>query len=119
MKSMKRVLIAGAAVGMVVMLVLALAVGNIWAQEGKTAAAEKRVMSPLEFLSLAFGAAVAAGLGFIGGGIAVGQVGAAAMGAAAERPELLVKSLVFVALGEGIAIFGLVVAMLMLLRLPT
>ena len=47
-------------------------------------------------------------------GYAVGRVGSAAMGAASERPELMVRSLVFVALAEGIAVWGLIVAVLLL-----
>jgi V/A-type H+-transporting ATPase subunit K len=46
-------------------------------------------------------------------GYAVGKVGAAALGAASEKPELLGRSLTFVALGEGIAIFGFVLALLL------
>jgi V/A-type H+-transporting ATPase subunit K len=46
-------------------------------------------------------------------GYAVGKVGAAALGAASENPELLGRSLIFVALGEGIAIFGFVLGLLL------
>jgi F0F1-type ATP synthase membrane subunit c/vacuolar-type H+-ATPase subunit K len=45
---------------------------------------------------------------------AVGKVGAAAMGAASEKPEVLNRALVFVALGEGLAILGLVVALMII-----
>ena len=47
------------------------------------------------------------GLSGIAAGIAVGRVGAAALGLASERPELLMKSLIFVVVAEGIAIYGL------------
>ena len=50
-------------------------------------------------------------------GYAVGKVGAAALGAASEKPELLTRSLLFVALAEGIAIYGLLVAVLLYLKL--
>jgi V/A-type H+-transporting ATPase subunit K len=46
--------------------------------------------------------------------IAVGKVGAAALGAAAERPELLGRALIFVGLAEGIAIYGLIIAIMLL-----
>lgn len=57
------------------------------------------------------------GLSCLAAGYAVGKVGAAALGAAAERPELLARSIVLVALGEGIAVFGLVVAIVALYKL--
>ncbi|MDP6438392.1 MAG: ATP synthase subunit C [Candidatus Brocadiia bacterium] len=56
------------------------------------------------------------GLPCLAAGYAVGKVGAAALGAAAERPELLARSIVLVALGEGIAVFGVVVAILVLYK---
>jgi V/A-type H+-transporting ATPase subunit K len=60
---------------------------------------------------------IAVGVGCLGGGYAVARVGAAALGAASERPELLGRSLIFVALAEGIAIYGLLVAILLYARL--
>ena len=59
-------------------------------------------------------AAIAAGLGTLGAGIAVGNVGSASVGALAEKPELLGRLLIFVGLAEGIAIYGLIVAILIL-----
>ncbi|MFO8014062.1 MAG: ATP synthase subunit C [Phycisphaerae bacterium] len=50
----------------------------------------------------------------VGAGFAVGKVGAAAIGAAAEKPELLTRSLLFVALAEGLAVLGVAVAMVLL-----
>lgn len=62
-------------------------------------------------------AAVAVGLGSIGAGIAVSSVGSAAMGAMAERPEMAARALIFVGLAEGIAIYGLIIAIMILGRL--
>ena len=59
-------------------------------------------------------AAIAVGLGSIGCGIAVGGAAPAAIGAVAEDPKSFVKSLIFVALGEGVAIYGLLIAILIL-----
>jgi len=59
--------------------------------------------------------AVMVGLGSIAAAYAVGKIGAASMGAASERPELLGKALIFVGLAEGIAIYGLLVGILILL----
>lgn len=64
-------------------------------------------------------AALATGLSALGAGIAVGNVGAAAVGAIAEKPELLGRALILVGLAEGIAIYGLIVSILILNRLGT
>lgn len=63
------------------------------------------------------GAALATGLSALGAGIAVGNVGAAAVGAIAEKPELLGRALILVGLAEGIAIYGLIISILILNRL--
>lgn len=61
-------------------------------------------------------AALSTGLACIGGGIAVGGSGAAAIGATAEKPETFGRSLLFVGLAEGIAIYGLVLSFIILGR---
>jgi V/A-type H+-transporting ATPase subunit K len=61
-------------------------------------------------------AAIATGLAAVGAGIAVSGTGAAAVGAIAEKPEAFGRSLIFVGLAEGIAIYGLLVAFLVLNR---
>ena len=61
-------------------------------------------------------AALATGLGSIAAGYAVSNVGTAAMGAVAEKPELMGKSLIYVALAEGIAIYGLLIAIIVLAK---
>ena len=63
------------------------------------------------------GAALATGLSSLGAGFAVAKVGAAAVGALAEKPELFGRLLIFIGLAEGIAIYGLIVSILMLNRL--
>jgi V/A-type H+-transporting ATPase subunit K len=62
-------------------------------------------------------AATSAGLAALGAGYAVAQVGTAALGALAEKPELFGRVLVLVGLAEGIAIYGLIVSILILNRL--
>ncbi len=62
-------------------------------------------------------AALATGLSALGAGIAVANVGTAAVGALAEKPELLGRVLILVGLAEGIAIYGLIVSVLILDRL--
>jgi V/A-type H+/Na+-transporting ATPase subunit K len=62
-------------------------------------------------------AAIATALAALGAGFAVAKVGAAAIGALAEKPELFGRLLIFVGLAEGIAIYGLIVSILILNRL--
>jgi V/A-type H+/Na+-transporting ATPase subunit K len=62
-------------------------------------------------------AAIAAGLSAVGAAYAVAHVGSAAVGALAEKPELLGRVLILVGLAEGIAIYGLIVAILILNRI--
>lgn len=60
------------------------------------------------------GASIAVGLAAIAGGIAVARIGAAAVGAMAEKPELSGKALPYVGLAEGICLWGFLVAVLIL-----
>jgi V/A-type H+-transporting ATPase subunit K len=62
-------------------------------------------------------AAVSASLSAVAAGYAVAQVGSAAVGALTEKPELMGRVLVVVGLAEGIAIYGLIIAILILNRL--
>ncbi len=61
-------------------------------------------------------AAIAAGVATLAAGFAVSNTGAAAVGAIAEKPEVFGRALVFVGLAEGIGIYGLIVAVLILNR---
>ena len=82
------------------------------------AAAEAAV--PGEHAGAAWGyiaAAIATGLSALGAGFAVARLGTAAVGALAEKPELLGRLLIFVGLAEGIAIYGVIISILILQRL--
>ncbi|MCL2243158.1 MAG: ATP synthase subunit C [Treponema sp.] len=59
-------------------------------------------------------AALAVGISCIAGGIAVGRIGAAAMGAMSENPDLFGKALPYAGLAEGICLWGFLVALLIL-----
>lgn len=59
-------------------------------------------------------AALSTGLGTIGTGIAVGGAAPAAIGAISENDKSFSKALIFVALGEGVAIYGLLISILIL-----
>ena len=62
-------------------------------------------------------AALSTGMAAIGAGYAVGVVGSAALGAVSEDEKILGKTLIFVGLAEGIAIYGLIISILILGRL--
>ena len=63
---------------------------------------------------IAIGAGLAVGLSALGAGLAEKEIGAAAIGAMAEKEELFGKGLVLTVIPETIVIFGLVVAILIL-----
>ncbi len=64
-------------------------------------------------------AALAVGLSCIGSGIAVAAGAPAAIGATSEDPKNFVKALIFVVLGEGIALYGLLIAILIISNMGT
>jgi V/A-type H+-transporting ATPase subunit K len=96
---------------------MAVSVGIVWLVSPSTVMAaglspQQAAVDP--YASLA--AAISTGLATIGAGIAVSSTGAAAVGAIAEKPESFGRSLIFVGLAEGIAIYGLIIAFLVLNR---
>ena len=60
------------------------------------------------------GAALATGMATIGAGVATGSTASAAMGALSENEGIMGKALIFVALAEGIAIYGLIISIMIL-----
>ena len=80
------------------------------ADEGKTAAAAVSTGAGLGYLA----AALSVGLSCIGSGIAVAAGAPAAIGATSEDPKNFVKALIFVVLGEGIALYGLLISILII-----
>lgn len=59
-------------------------------------------------------AALSTGLATIGTGVAVGSTGSSAIGAVSEDPTILGKTLIFVGMAEGIAIYGMIISILIL-----
>ncbi len=62
-------------------------------------------------------AALVTGMSAIGAGIAVAAAAPAAIGAVSEEPKSFVKALIFVALGEGVALYGLLISILIINKL--
>ncbi|MCB1773403.1 MAG: ATPase [Gammaproteobacteria bacterium] len=68
-------------------------------------------------MGLAFiGIALPTALSTVGAGIAVGPIGSASLAAVSEKPEMFGRTLVYLGLAEGIAIYGLVLSILLLNR---
>lgn len=78
-----------------------------------TSQAEVAVGNGLGFIA----AGLSTGMAAIGAGYAVGAVGSSALGAVSEDEKILGKTLIFVGLAEGIAIYGLIISILILGKL--
>lgn len=63
------------------------------------------------------GIGIPTGLAAIGAGIGVGPVGAASLAVITEKPEMLGRTLIYLGLAEGVAIYGLVVTILLLAKI--
>jgi V/A-type H+-transporting ATPase subunit K len=99
---MKKRIIAAAILLLVLALPVAFAQSETAAAGGSTAT--------IKYIA----AAIAVGLATIGGGIAVGQIGAAAMAAMSENPDLSGRALPYVGMAEGICLWGFIVALMIL-----
>jgi V/A-type H+-transporting ATPase subunit K len=66
-------------------------------------------------LLIPIGAGLAIGLAAIGTGIAQGRIGAAGVGAIAEKPEILGTVILLIAIPETMVILGFAVAAMLLL----
>ena len=84
--------------------------GSAAAAETAATAASAGLAEGLKYV----GAALAVGLSGIGGGIAVAAAASAALGAISENDKAFGKALIFVGLAEGVALYGLIVALLLL-----
>ena len=68
----------------------------------------------LAIMGLAIGAGLALGLAGIGAGLGMGTASAAALGAITEKPETFGKSILYVVFIEAVAIYGFVIAFLLI-----
>lgn len=102
---------------MVGLMVIFGAVATVGASAQATAADAAKVISPEQATVQKFGliaAAIAFGFGALGAGFAIANVGAAAMGAIGEKPEIASQALIFIALAEGLVVFGFITALMIL-----
>ncbi|SCP96418.1 ATP synthase subunit C [Anaerobium acetethylicum] len=93
-----------------------LVLANILFFGGNVQAAETTATASVSGLGL-IAAALSTGLSCIGAGIAVATAASAALGALSEDSSIFGKSLIFVALAEGVAIYGLIVSIMILGKL--
>jgi V/A-type H+/Na+-transporting ATPase subunit K len=96
-------------------VIVAAAIGKAGEPAGGGASTD--LMSAYKSIGLGAAAAFAIGMSVIGAGYAVGRIGSAALGAAAEKPELLTRSILFVALAEGLAVLGFAIAMMLVQKM--
>jgi V/A-type H+/Na+-transporting ATPase subunit K len=89
---------------------LLISLSAIAAPESAPVVREYSVGLGLAFIGIGLPTALAA----IAAGMAVSSVGSAALAVIAEKPEAFGRSLIFIGLAEGIAIYGLVISILML-----
>jgi V/A-type H+-transporting ATPase subunit K len=87
---------------------------NAMAQQavGTAGAAPPEISMGMAVSLLAIGLPTA--VATVAAGFAVGTVGASALAAISEKPELFGRTLIYLGLAEGIAIYGLVVTILLL-----
>jgi len=112
----KAILTTVSAFGLVMLgaIVSTITGGNVFAETATEAAA-----AVVPGISLGDGfkylaASLSTGLATIGTGIAVGTVGSSAVGAISEDQSILGKTLIFVGMAEGIAIYGMIISILIL-----
>ena len=94
---------------------LLLGINDALAEAGGAAEAVSEISQGMGLAIIGVG--IPTGLSTIGAGIAVGPIGAASLAAVMERPEALGRTLIFLGLAEGIAIYGLVMSILLLNRI--
>jgi len=101
------------AIGALIVLVLALGSDPATAVAGATPVGPLAADSTVNGSAL-IGAAIAVAGSSIGASIAVAYTGAAALAAMSERPEMFGRAMVVVGLAEGIAIYGLIIAIILI-----
>lgn len=93
-------------------LMMILPIGNVVALAAEEAAVAEVISTGAGMGYLA--AALVTGLSCIGAGIAVAAAAPAAIGAFSENSKNFGKALIFVALGEGVALYGLLISILII-----
>jgi len=110
-KALRWVLVGNALLLTVAVVLLTVALSDRSAHAAASAAAAQ---SPGSASAALIGAAVSVAAASIGASIAVAYTGAAALAAMSERPELFGRAVVIVGLAEGLAVYGLIIAIILI-----
>lgn len=116
----RRLLANGGVFAACALLLVALSVGAAAAEPaaaGEAAAAAATAAASGSGLGQGLGylaAALATGMSCLGAGIAIASTAPAAIGAFSEDPKAFGKALIFVVLGEGVALYGLLISILLI-----
>ena len=84
------------------------------AEAATTQAAAVEPSSGGDLMWVVIAASIAFSFGALAAGYAISHVGAAAMGAMSEKPEIGSQALIFIALAEGLVVFGFITALMIL-----
>jgi len=114
----KRVQFFWASVLVATIIMISVAGVVVRAAASQTASAEVTSTASQDVSMLALSSALAVGLCGIAAGYALAKSGSAAIAALAEKPETFFKAFLVVTLCEAVAIYGLVIAVLLWLRIP-
>lgn len=95
--------------------VLVLGIGEVMAQAIPAAGAKAEISTGLGLALIGVG--IPTGIAALGAGIALGPVGSASLAVLVEKPEVFGRTLVYMGLAEGVAIYGLVMSILILGKL--
>ncbi len=101
---------------LVVIVAVAVIIGHISGDSSTSGVIRLTAATSPDTTGAFIGAAIAVAGSSIGAGIAVAYTGSAALAAISEKPEFFGRAMVFVGLSEGIAIYGLVIALLLIGR---
>jgi V/A-type H+-transporting ATPase subunit K len=96
---------------------ITLSAATAMAEEVSRGSVPTDMVSAYKTIGLGLAAAFAIAMSVLGAGHAVGRIGSAALGAAAEKPELLTRSILFVALAEGLGVLGFAIAMMLIQKI--
>lgn len=99
-----------------ILALMMIGLGLVWLFAPATALAAGLMQEAPRDPYATIAAAIAVSMGSIGAAYAVSSTGSAAIGAIAEKPEVFGRALIFVGMAEGVAIYGLIIAFLILFR---
>jgi len=104
--------------GILILTTVFLFSGNVMAADVAAAAASPATASGLTAQGVGyFSAALVTAVGMIATGLATGKAASAALGALSENENIMGKAIIFVALCEGIAIYGLLISVMILAKI--